>query len=260
MSKGSLSCVGIGMTLGAHITPIAKEHIRTSDVCFVAVSDALVELWVNEMHSDVRSLQSYYSQDKSRKQTYKEMVDAVLKEVRAGKKVCGVFYGHPGVFAYVPHQMIKKALSEGYNAIMEPGISAEDCLIADLAIDPGKFGCQQYEASQFMFFKRRIDPSAYLILWQIGLVGDLNYGVSVTGAEYRKLLLSLLFEHYPENHEVILYQAATSPLKKIRNELIPLYQLVAAELKDYTTLVIPPAEPMQKNAELIEEIRAISLD
>jgi precorrin-6B methylase 1 len=260
MSKGSLSCVGIGMTLGAHITPIAREHISTSDVCFVAVSDALVEIWVSEMHSDVRSLQIYYAENKSRKQTYREMIDAVLTEVKAGKKVCGVFYGHPGVFAYVPHQMIKLALDLGHKAIMEPGISAEDCLIADLAIDPGKYGCQQYEASQFMFYKRIIDPSAYLILWQIGVAGDLNYGVQVTGRQYRKLLLSLLYEYYQENHQVILYEAATSPLKKIRAERIFLSQLVNVELKDYTTLVIPPAYSMQKNTELIEKIKAISID
>lgn len=260
MSKGSLSCVGIGMTLGAHITPVVKEHIRVSDICFVAVSDALVELWVNEMHDDVRSLQVYYEKDKSRKHTYREMVDVVLTEVRAGKKVCGIFYGHPGVFAYVPHQMIKEALSEGYDAIMEPGISAEDCLIADLAIDPGKYGCQQYEASQFMFYKRLIDPSAYLILWQIGVVGDLNYGVEVTGIQHRILLLSLLYEYYQKDHQVILYEAATSPLKKTRADHIHLEQLAHAELKDYTTLVIPPSQLMQRNNELIEKIKAISLD
>lgn len=257
MSKGSLSCVGIGMTLGAHITPIAKEHINNSDVCFVAVSDALVELWVIEMHEDVRSLQVYYEENKSRKQTYREMVDAVLTEVKAGKKVCGIFYGHPGVFAYVPHQMIKQARAEGHNAIMEPGISAEDCLVADLAIDPGKYGCQQYEASQFMFYKRIIDPSAYLILWQIGVAGDLNFGIEVTGAKYRKLLLTLLYEEYQKDHQVILYEAATSPLKKTRAEHITLEQLTNAELKDYTTLVIPPAQPMQRNNQLIEKIKAI---
>jgi len=260
ITSGTLSCVGIGMTLGSHITPIAREHIRSSDICFVAASDSLVELWINEMHNNVHSLQDYYSQNKSRKQTYREMINVVMNEVRAGKRVCGIFYGHPGVFAYVPHKMIKEARTEGYKAIMEPGISAEDCLIADLGVDPGRYGCQQYEASQFMFYKRVIDPSAYLILWQIGVAGDLSYGIEVTGAKYRKLLLSLLYEHYSENHQVILYEAATLPIKDVRAEHIALRDLVEVELKDYTTLVIPPAHPMQKNSELIEKIKEISLD
>jgi uncharacterized protein YabN with tetrapyrrole methylase and pyrophosphatase domain len=257
--QGTLACVGLGMTLGAHITPITEEHIRTSDVCFVAASDALVELWVSEMHDDVRSLQEYYSSDQSRQQTYKNMIEAVLTELRTGKRVVGIFYGHPGVFAYVPHQLVKQARTEGFSAIMEPGISAEDCLIADLGIDPGRFGCQQYEASQYLFYHRVIDPSAYLILWQIGVVGDLNYGIEVTSGEYRRLLLELLYTQYSKEHPIILYEAATVPIQKHRAEEIPLHRLIEADLKDYTTLVIPPAHAMKKNLELIERIKAISL-
>ena len=96
-----------------------------------------------------------------------------MTEVRAGKRVCGVFYGHPGVFAWSPHKVIEVARAEGFQAHMEPGISAEDCLYADLGIDPGRFGCQHFEASQLLFYERRIDPTAYLVLWQVGLVGDL---------------------------------------------------------------------------------------
>ena len=57
----------------------------------------------------------------------------------------------PGVFARVPHKAIAQARAEGFEAHMEAGVSAEDCLYADLGIDPGEVGCQQYEASQFMF-------------------------------------------------------------------------------------------------------------
>jgi precorrin-4 methylase len=256
-SKGSLACVGLGMTLGSHITPMTKSHIDNSDICFVAASDALVELWVNKMHPNVISLQDYYAENKSRKITYREMVDVMLNEVRAGKKVCGIFYGHPGVFAYVPHQAIKEIRAEGYKAIMEPGISAEDCLIADLGIDPGKYGCQQYETSQFMFYKRVIDTSAYLFLWQIGVAGDLSHGINLTGKPHREILLELLYQHYPKDHLVILYEAATLPIKDIRAETIQLTNLLTAELKDYTTLVIPPSKPMIRNDFLIKQIKQI---
>ena len=112
------------------------------------------------MNADVRSLQPYYSEGQSRMITYKQMVAAMLAEVRLGKKVCGAFYGHPGVFAWVPHQAIKEAVAEGYQAHMEPGISAEDCLYADLGLDPGTYGCQHYEASNLMFYQRTIDTAA----------------------------------------------------------------------------------------------------
>lgn len=91
------------------------------------------------MHRDVRSLQAYYGEGKSRHLSYRQMVDAMLDEVRAGKRVCGAFYGTPGVFALAPHQAIAQAREEGFDAVMEPGISAEDCLYADLGIDPASF-------------------------------------------------------------------------------------------------------------------------
>jgi precorrin-6B methylase 1 len=257
--KGSLTCVGIGMTLGSHITPKARNSIEQADVVFAAVSDGIVEQWVEQMNPDVRSLQIYYQDGKSRNITYKQMQQAMLDEVRAGKRVCGAFYGHPGVFALVPHKAIEIAKAEGFKATMEPGISAEDCLFADLAIDPGKFGCQQYEASQFMFFKRVIDPSAYLILWQIGVAGDLSHGINVTTAEYRALLLEILYQYYPHDHSVILYEAATLAIKPTRKETIKLADLVDAELKDYTTLVIPPSKVMEKNQAMIERLKKLAL-
>lgn len=255
---GSIICVGIGIKLGAHLTPIAKSHIESADVCFVAAADSLFELWVKELHPDVRSLQPVYQQNSSRKDTYKQMANLVLDEVRKGKRVCGIFYGHPGVFAQVPHKIISQAKLEGYSAFMEPGISAEDCLVADLGIDPGQFGCQQYEATQFIKYKRVIDPSAYLILWQIGVVGDLGYGTEVTTAAHRKVLLDELYKIYPENHKVILYEAATSAISKLRKDEVTLTDLESVLLKDYTTLVIPPARKMIRNKSIIEKLERIN--
>lgn len=252
--QGSLVCVGVGMTLGAHISPRSRSHLEQADVVFAAVSDPLVELWVQQMHPDVRSLQPYYGTDKSRAQTYREMVEALLAEVRAGRRVCGVFYGHPGVFAQAPHRAIAQARREGFEAHMEPGISAEDCLYADLGIDPGTFGCQHYEASQFMFYRRRIDPSAYLVLWQVGHAGDRSLRRIDTGPAYRRLLVELLLEDYPPEHEVIAYEAATLPITTPRMEGMPLSQFAEADLHLQTTLVIPPARPMQRNQAMLDRI------
>jgi siroheme synthase len=242
------------MTLGSHLTPLARSHIENADVVFMAVSDGIVELWLKQMHPDVRSLQHFYREGKSRARTYRQMVDAMLKEVRAGKRVCGAFYGHPGVFALPPHEAIAIARREGYAAHMEPGISAEDCLYADLGIDPGTFGCQHYEASQFLFYKRRIDPSAYLILWQIGIVGDRSLARFSTGAQYRRVLLDLLGQDYPPEHEVILYRAATLPIDKPHVLRTPLKDLPSVGIDLADTLVIPPARALEANAELIDRL------
>ncbi|GAA4867693.1 SAM-dependent methyltransferase [Luteimonas vadosa] len=251
---GSLVCVGTGMMLGAHLGPRARASIEQADVVFAALSDPLVELWVQRMHADVRSLQPYYREGKPRHETYGEMVDAMLAEVRGGRRVCGAFYGHPGVFARVPHIAIAKAREEGFTATMEPGISAEDCLYADLGIDPGSVGCQHYEASQFMFYRRLVDPSAYLVLWQVGVAGDRSVRRFSTGRPYRSLLLDRLGEDYPAQHSITLYEAATLPINQPRTEVMPLAQLIDADLSLQTTLVIPPARPLQRDEAMLARI------
>ena len=254
---GSLVCVGIGMTLGSHITPLARSHIEQADVVFVGVSDGIVELWISEMHPDVRSLQRYYSEGTSRMHTYRLMVDAMLTEVRAGKKVVGAFYGHPGVFAWAPHKAIAVARDEGFWAHMEPGVSAEDCLYAELGIDPGKFGCQHYEASQLMFYKRRIDPSAYLIVWQVGIAGDQSLARFSTSAAYRQVLVDVLVQDYPPDHQVVIYRCATLPIHGAQIQRCALSELPNIDICLQDTVVIPPARAMQPNADIQTRLAAL---
>lgn len=256
-NSGSLVCVGTGMMLGAHISPRSRSHIEQADVVFAAVSDPVVELWLQEMNKDVRSLQPFYSEGKSRHETYREMIEAMLAEVRLGKRVCGAFYGHPGVFALAPHKVIEQARAEGFTAHMEPGISAEDCLYADLGIDPGRFGCQHFEASQFMFYRRSIDPSAYLVLWQVGIAGDRSLRRYSTGSAYRQLLVELLSEHYPLEHEVIIYEAATLPISKPRMQKLPLSELATTDLHLQSTMVLPPCQPMLRDDGIIARIEEL---
>ncbi|WP_232823576.1 SAM-dependent methyltransferase [Dyella sp. C9] len=256
-SKGSLACVGIGITLGSHITALARSHIQTADVVFVAVSDGVVELWLKEMNADVRSLQPYYAEGKRRMQTYREMVEAMLTEVRAGKRVCAVFYGHPGVFAWAPHRAIKVAREEGYQAHMEPGISSEDCLYADLGIDPGSLGSQHFDATQFMIYRRNVDPSAWLILWQVGLAGEQTGHRFATSSAHRQVLVDVLARDYPLDHEVIVYRAATLPTQSPRMERMPLSQLPGADLNGADTLAVPPSRPLLADLEVQARLSAL---
>lgn len=249
--KGSLVNVGLGMTLGSHITPLSRNFIEQADVVFVAASNQLVEEWVKTMNEQVVSLQNLYAEGKSRKQTYQEMNELIMEQVRAGKKVVGAFYGHPGVFALTPHQTIQMAREEGYKAHMEPGVSAEDCLYADLGIDPGTYGIAHFEANNFMFNNTVFDPSAYLVLWQIGIAGDRSLKVFSTSTQAKQLLVDMLLQSYPENHAVIIYECAVLPIEKPKIMHVALKDLAAAELLMKSTLVIPPCRTKQKNEEKI---------
>jgi hypothetical protein len=114
-----------------------------------------------------------------------------------------------------------------------------------------------YETSQFMFYQRNIDTSAHLILWQVALAGDKSLGKFSTGKAYRQVLVELLLEHYPSDHEVILYQAKGIAIDAMRDDKILLSDLVDAELFMHTTLVIPPCSTMQPNEAVLAKLAAL---
>lgn len=255
---GSLAVVGMGMTLGSHLTPISRSHIEQADVVFAALSDNLVEEWLMRMNPDVRSLQGYYAEGKSRMVTYREWLDVIMAEVRAGSQVCVVFYGHPGIFAWTPHMAIATARAEGYQAHMEAGVSSEDCMYADLGIDPGRFGCQHFEASQLMLYDHQINNAGYLVLWQVGLAGDTTLArLSSTGPQYRQVLVERLGRDYPLDHEVIIYRCATLPIDEPRIERVALRDLPGVEMTVAETVILPPAREMRPEAQVWARVKAL---
>lgn len=255
--KGSLVCVGLGMILGSHLAPLSRNFIEQADVVFMSVTDPLTEKWIQKMNPNCQSLQKFYSEGKDRRISYQQMVDTVLREVELGKQVVAAFYGHPGVFAWAPHKMIEVAKKNGYHSHMEPGISAEACLYADMAIDPGKNGAVHAEASQFMLYERKVDTTAYLILWQLGFVGDLSMSKYQTDSANRLLLQQLLIQFYSTDHLVAIYESPTLPTGTARIEWFPLEQLSQVHVEHFSTLVIPPSRSKKIDADMLYKINKL---
>lgn len=242
--RGALVIVGVGFQLGRHVTRRALSEIRLADTVFALV-DAFALAWLRELRPDLITLHGYYAAGKDRRTTYREMVERVLEPVRAGRRVCAVLYGHPGVFADVPHRALRAARAEGHEARMEPGLSADACLYADLGIDPGATGVQSFEATQFLAYRRVVDPSALLILWQVAVAGDLTCRRFASNAAHLTVLVSKLRRVYGADPEIILYEAARLPIEEPRAQRLALGDLPQARLEEHTTLVIPPSRPLE---------------
>ncbi|PKM07292.1 MAG: tetrapyrrole methylase [Gammaproteobacteria bacterium HGW-Gammaproteobacteria-4] len=239
-----LVVVGSGIQMSRHVSERTLSEIRAAQCVFCLV-DPLARAQILELRPDAIDLAPLYATGKDRRQTYREMETAIMTEVRAGRRVCAVFYGHPGVFADVPHVVIRKARAEGISARMEPGISAEACLYADLGIDPGRSGVLSLEATHFMVYQHTLDTSTHLLLWQVALSGDLTCSRFHAEAEGLRALVKKLSRWYPFGHEVILYEAAVMPIQHHRAERLALRDLPMASYKEFTTLVIPPLHPAQ---------------
>lgn len=239
--KGSLLVVGTGLKAGGQITPEAQSAIKNADKVFYAESNTLIVSQIKSFNPNAETLTDLYAKGKPRYFTYLEMVERIITAVREGLDVCAVFYGHPGVFATPPHRAIQLARSEGYEAMMLPGISAEDCLFADIGIDPARYGCQSYEANDFIIYRRVFDRRSTLVLWQVGVVGQVDYQGKIYDAKKGiDLLVEVLLESYPADYQAIIYEAAQFGLFLPRIERVPIAKLAESVLAGISTLVIPP--------------------
>lgn len=238
LSHGSLVIVGSGIQFGRHASERTLSEIQQAQVVFCLV-DPFALAMITRLRPDAINLGVHYAPNKDRRETYREIGAVIMREVRAGKAVCAVFYGHPGVFADVPHQVIRTLRAEGLVTRMEAGISAEACLYADLGIDPGRRGVQSLEATHFLYHDRQIDPQGLVLLWQVTLAGDTSCRRLHAEREGLQALVTKLLRWYPPDHEVILYEAAQLPVENFRADTLRLDALPDAHYKEFTMLVIP---------------------
>jgi precorrin-2 methylase len=252
-ARGSLAVVGIGIEVASHLTQAAREEIESADVVLCLVAEPVAAAWLAGLNGNVRSLHGHYRLGDSRVDAYTAMTEEILDEVRAGKRVCVAFYGHPGIFVTPSHEAIRGARDEGFEARMLPGVSAEDCLFADLGVDPARFGCQSYEATDFLVRRRLVDTSTALVLWQVGTVGSEGAAAEAqpTGLA---VLVERLLEHYPPNHEAVLYEASSyvgfAPL--IRR--VPLGELRPEHVTAMATLYLAPLKQAPIDAAVLERL------
>jgi len=240
-TRGSLVVVGTGIRTVGQMTIESLAWIQLADAVLYVVADPVAEDVIRYLNpKGALSLRGYYADDKPRKETYEAMVQHILSIVRSGKRTCAVFYGHPGVFAYPSHESIRRARQEGYFACMLPGVSAEDCLFADLGVDPAVNGCQSFEATEFLLHERAIDTSSQLVLWQVGVLCDWSYQTSGYDLKSFPLLVSRLVSLYGEAHVVTLYEAAVMPGVPPTITRIPLAQLTRDYVNAGTTMYVPP--------------------
>lgn len=256
-SAGRLSVVGTGIRLAGQLTVETRHLVRQADRVFAVLADPFSLDVLRDLNREVVSMQACYERGRTRDESYERMVETVLAPVRAGDHVCAAFYGHPGVFVWPAHEAIRRARSEGFEATMYPGVSAEDCLIADLGIDPGVSGLQTYEAPDFLVHPRTIDPRTPLVLWQMAVLGDLSRASFTTDPAWVRALGLVLSENYPHDHLVTVYEAAVGPFDETRMEQVPLDRLHELEFTQASTLYIPPIGAPEPDE---DRLRRLGLD
>jgi hypothetical protein len=230
------------MRLGLHLTAEAREQIEDADEVLYVAADPASRDWLASLNPRTRSLSRHYREGVPRKRIYDDMVEEILAVVREGKRVCAVFYGHPGVHVNPSHEAVRRARKEGFEARMLPAVSSEDCLVADLGVDPGAQGWQSWDATSFLLRGYRPDPTAALVLWQVDAIGRLDWNRD-PNPQGLQALAQALGELYPPEHELVFYRASIYPILDGEATRLPLHELAALESPPAGTLFVPPLPP-----------------
>ncbi|SFU16782.1 Tetrapyrrole (Corrin/Porphyrin) Methylases [Pseudovibrio denitrificans] len=238
--KGSLLVAGSGITSIAHLTLEAVAAVKSADVVFYLVIDQLTINWIQMMNGNAHPLYHHYTPGIARRVAYRGMVDEIMAEVCRERNVTVLLYGHPGVLAYPGHLAMEQAREKGYFARMLPGVSADSCLIADLGIDPANNGMQAFEATQLLKEDIALNTSIPTILWQVGLVGDINYMANRYENSAFDQLFGKLRQLYGETHSCCVYEAAEFSALPPRLNWITFKEMKSNDLSPMCTLFVPP--------------------
>jgi len=249
--RGSLTVVGAGITLAQQATIETIACIERAEKVFHLLTNPAAEVWVRRLNPQAVPLGDCLTEGKPRSRSYSDMSERIVAAVRSGLQVCAVFYGNAAVLVQPAYEAITRARSEGFSARMVAGVSAEDCLFADLVVNPQGLGWQCFEATDFLLRRRRFDPTAALILWQVGLLGEASVRPEMAGRPERlRVLTAALRRHYSARHRVVLYEAAQLPICEPIIKMIPLARLPQETIFPATTLYIPPKPTVIEDAKI----------
>jgi len=210
-STGQLIIAGVGIAAVSQMTAEVRSHIRCSDVVFYHATSGVMAAYIRALNPNLVDLYRYYGEAKIRRKTYIQMAELLLREVRKGRRVVAVFHGHPGFFVMAARRASAIAREEGYDVRLLPGVSSVDCMLADLSIDPGKFGLQIVKAGSYLRGKTELLTSGHVAFLQVDSVGDSTF--SFTGYKHSRLaeFFGKLSDEYGEKQEIVYYVAPIFP-------------------------------------------------
>lgn len=261
--KGQLTIIGSGIeSMGFSLGD--EKLIKEADKVFYCVADPVTVAWLNKVRPDALDLYVLYDDHKVRYVTYMQMTEAQLYYVRKGMTVVVIFYGHPGIFVLSTHRAIAIAKREGHEAIMKAGVSALDCLCADLGVDPAHPGMQTHEATDMILRQRKPDTSLHVVLWQVGLIGEMGFRRQGYINSNFSVFIDYLQGFYGKDYVITHYIASRYPTLKPVIEKYKLSNLhrpeIQTKITGLSTFYLAPKDAVNADEEIARKLGLITGD
>lgn len=237
-----LYIVGLGLKL-AHLTSEARAALNACQqvlfLSYVPETGALLR----DLCSSVSDISGFYEPGLDRVTTYKRMAAAALEAAVSNPPVALALYGHPLVLALPSMICLRVAPLLGLRVSVLPAVSALDCIMADLGVDPVSSGVQMHEATDVLLYRRTIVPESATILWQVGAMGTRLHADKVVSLPSRLAeLTSYLLNFFDPGHPAFLVaSSATDAPPEVHRIALADLPGNSELINVATTLYIPPA-------------------
>jgi precorrin-3B methylase len=248
--------VGSGIKTISHLTTEAKAYITEACKVLYLVNEPVMQEWLKENSKTSECLDAIYFDYDKRLDAYHAIASKVIDEIKQHEFVCLVLYGHPTIFAAIGLDALALAKEEQLEIdhVTIPGISAMDCLFADLGVDPGDSGCFSIDVNDLLLFNKTIEPHSHLILWQIGMIGNCGKPSYEVSREKLIYLKEYLGKYYPSSQPITLYEASLYPAIPAKIETSTLEQLETLDYTPISSLYISPKEQPELNEEAAKRL------
>jgi tetrapyrrole methylase family protein / MazG family protein len=249
-----LALIGSGIKSISHLTIEAQAYIKQADCVLYLVNEPIFEKWLIKYCKKCISLENHYFLYKKRAESYKKIADEILNYTEEYDFVSIVLYGHPTIFSSPGLDAIRMARERNIETVVLPGISSEDCLFADLEVDPSQNGCLSVEAMSFLIFDDKVDKNYDLVIWQLGMVGNVAPVIKQNVKNGLSLIQEKLLKSYSPQHEAILYEAALYPGIKPKITKFAIELLINQNISSISTLYIPAENKRLPDEKVISKL------
>ena len=253
--------VGLGVLNVDHITRETEGVIRRSNEVLYVDTGVATRTYLKTLCSRVTSLfETSYEEDGHRLNAYHRMAARVLDAAMDHPPVAFAMHGHPIVGAYAPFLIRDMARLLGLEVLVLPGVSAMDCLFAELMVDPCVAGMQMYEATDLLLRRRPLQPDVPALIWQIGCVETRLHTTRVSTPERFERLRSHLLRFYPPEHQATAAYSTPQPLmpSTVHRFVLQDIRKSAHLLHAGFTLYVPPVhERPVEDHELLRQMDSV---
>lgn len=237
--------LGLGILTPDHVTRETERLLGSVNEVLTLDTGIATGVWLGSLCPRVTPLfAESYAVGQNRLSAYHHMAARVVDAALARAPVAFAIQGHPLVGVTAPRLIRRLADVLGLTVETQPGISALDCLLVELGLDPLVDGLQMVEATDMLLRRRPLDPTMPALVWQVGAVESVLYSRRRSAPRRFERLRAHLLRMYPTGHPVAALYASPHPLVPTERIEFALGQIgeVAERLHAGHTLWLPPAQ------------------